>query len=164
VQNGVLGKDVYSVFSLVSVCVCCDTDVFCSGCHLIQLWCGTGRQRIFCTPGLTWCPRNYWIWRWDYPLVSVLRAYHINVEVPMFWTGCITCMSADCHCFNAFQSNMSYVAGCRDSAVGARTDLYDVLVNLPAREITVATHAKGNKVAAILCLINVKKPLRQIVA
>ncbi|PNF20230.1 putative protein FAM45B [Cryptotermes secundus] len=40
------------------------------------------------------------------------------------------------------KSNMSYVAGCRDSGVGARTDLYDVLVNLPAREITVATHAK----------------------
>jgi hypothetical protein len=45
---------------------------------------------------------------------------------------------------------MSYVAGCRDSGVGARTDLYDVLVNLPAREITVATHAKGNSVAVSL--------------
>ncbi|KDR18834.1 putative protein FAM45B [Zootermopsis nevadensis] len=40
------------------------------------------------------------------------------------------------------KSNTSYVAGCRDSGVGARTDLYDVLVNLPAREITVAAHAK----------------------
>jgi hypothetical protein len=39
------------------------------------------------------------------------------------------------------------VAGCRDSSVGARTDLYDVLVNIPAREITVATHAKGNNLA-----------------
>jgi hypothetical protein len=45
---------------------------------------------------------------------------------------------------------MSYVAGCRDSGVGVRTDLYDVLVNLPAREITVATHAKGNSIAVIL--------------
>jgi hypothetical protein len=45
---------------------------------------------------------------------------------------------------------MSYVAGCRDSGVGARSDLYDVLVNLPAREITVATHAKGNNIAVIL--------------
>jgi hypothetical protein len=53
-----------------------------------------------------------------------------------------------CHftsAFISFQSNTSYVAGCRDSGVGARTDLYDVLVNLPAREITVAPHAKGNK-------------------
>jgi hypothetical protein len=47
---------------------------------------------------------------------------------------------------------MSYMAGCRDSGVGARTDLYDVLVNLPAREITVATHAKGSNIAVILCL------------
>jgi hypothetical protein len=62
-----------------------------------------------------------------------------------------TSTSAECHCFNAFQSNMSYVAGCRNSAVGTRTDLYDVLVNLPAREITVATHAKGNTVA-VFCV------------
>ncbi|KAJ9585821.1 hypothetical protein L9F63_020523 [Diploptera punctata] len=40
------------------------------------------------------------------------------------------------------KSHTSYVAGCRDSDVGTRTDLYDVLVNLPAREITVAPHAK----------------------
>lgn len=35
-----------------------------------------------------------------------------------------------------------YVAGCRNSAISSRTDLYDLLVNIPAREITVAPHAK----------------------
>ncbi|CAL1267097.1 unnamed protein product [Larinioides sclopetarius] len=36
----------------------------------------------------------------------------------------------------------SYVAGFRDAAVEGRTELYDVFVNLPAIEITVAAHAK----------------------
>lgn len=40
------------------------------------------------------------------------------------------------------KSNTSFIAGCRDSSVGSKTDLYDVLVNLPAREITVAPHVK----------------------
>ncbi|XP_015606707.1 putative protein FAM45B [Cephus cinctus] len=35
-----------------------------------------------------------------------------------------------------------YVAGCRDSSISSRIELYDLLVNLPAREITVAPHAK----------------------
>ncbi|XP_012289016.1 putative protein FAM45B [Orussus abietinus] len=35
-----------------------------------------------------------------------------------------------------------YVAGCRDSSISSKTELYDLLVNLPAREITVASHAK----------------------
>lgn len=39
-----------------------------------------------------------------------------------------------------------YIAGFRDSAVGSRNDLYDVLVNLPAREISVAPHAKESMV------------------
>ena len=43
------------------------------------------------------------------------------------------------------------MAGCRDSGAVAFTDLYDVLVNLPAREITVATHAKGNNFAFKPC-------------
>lgn len=36
----------------------------------------------------------------------------------------------------------SYVMGCADSSIATRNDLFDVLVNLPAREITVAPHAK----------------------
>ncbi|XP_066994835.2 putative DENN domain-containing protein 10 B [Anabrus simplex] len=40
------------------------------------------------------------------------------------------------------KSNTCYIAGCRDSAVCSRSDLYDLLVNLPAREITIAPHAK----------------------
>ncbi|KZC04816.1 PREDICTED: protein FAM45A-like [Dufourea novaeangliae] len=35
-----------------------------------------------------------------------------------------------------------YVAGCRNSSISSRTDLFDLLVNIPAREITVASHAK----------------------
>ncbi|XP_066589849.1 putative DENN domain-containing protein 10 B [Prorops nasuta] len=35
-----------------------------------------------------------------------------------------------------------YVAGCRNSSISSRNDLYDLLVNIPAREITVAPHAK----------------------
>ncbi|XP_011259085.1 protein FAM45A isoform X2 [Camponotus floridanus] len=35
-----------------------------------------------------------------------------------------------------------YVAGCSNSSISSRTDLYDLLVNIPAREITVASHAK----------------------
>ncbi|KAG7189639.1 hypothetical protein KM043_017319 [Ampulex compressa] len=35
-----------------------------------------------------------------------------------------------------------YVAGCRNSSISSRTDLFDVLVNIPAREITIASHAK----------------------
>ncbi|KAL6430300.1 hypothetical protein ACFW04_007783 [Cataglyphis niger] len=35
-----------------------------------------------------------------------------------------------------------YVAGCSNSSISSRTDLYDLLVNIPAREITVAPHAK----------------------
>lgn len=38
-----------------------------------------------------------------------------------------------------------YVAGCSNSSISSRTDLYDLLVNIPAREITVASHAKGNE-------------------
>ncbi|XP_049863153.1 putative DENN domain-containing protein 10 B isoform X2 [Schistocerca gregaria] len=40
------------------------------------------------------------------------------------------------------KSNTYYIAGCKDSAVCSRLDLFDLLVNLPAREITVAPHAK----------------------
>ncbi|RZF38158.1 hypothetical protein LSTR_LSTR005519 [Laodelphax striatellus] len=40
------------------------------------------------------------------------------------------------------KSSSSYVMGCRDSSIACQTDLYDVLVNLPAREITVAPQAK----------------------
>ncbi|PRD26004.1 UNVERIFIED_CONTAM: fam45a [Trichonephila clavipes] len=36
----------------------------------------------------------------------------------------------------------TYIAGFRDAAVEGRTELYDVFVNLPAIEITVAAHAK----------------------
>ncbi|XP_014208839.1 putative protein FAM45B [Copidosoma floridanum] len=35
-----------------------------------------------------------------------------------------------------------YVAGFRDSAISSRSELYDLFVNLPAREIIVANHAK----------------------
>ncbi|KAF7994770.1 hypothetical protein HCN44_004242 [Aphidius gifuensis] len=35
-----------------------------------------------------------------------------------------------------------YVAGCSDSSVSSRPELYDLLVNIPAREVTVAPHAK----------------------
>lgn len=37
----------------------------------------------------------------------------------------------------------TYIAGFRDAAVEGRTELYDVFVNLPAIEITIAAHAKG---------------------
>lgn len=37
------------------------------------------------------------------------------------------------------------MAGCSNSSISSRTDLYDLLVNIPAREITVASHAKGNR-------------------
>ena len=61
------------------------------------------------------------------------------------WTTTVTNLSSFIlEYVDVLQSHTSYVAGCRDSAVGTRTDLYDVLVNLPAREITVAPHAKGN--------------------
>ncbi|XP_057334969.1 DENN domain-containing protein 10-like [Microplitis mediator] len=40
------------------------------------------------------------------------------------------------------KSNTYYIAGCRDSAVALKTELYDLLVNIPAREITIAPHAK----------------------
>ncbi|GFY51952.1 DENN domain-containing protein 10 [Trichonephila inaurata madagascariensis] len=39
-------------------------------------------------------------------------------------------------------SLQTYIAGFRDAAVEGRTELYDVFVNLPAIEITVAAHAK----------------------
>lgn len=39
-----------------------------------------------------------------------------------------------------------YVAGCSNSSISLRTDLYDLLVNIPAREITVASHAKESLV------------------
>lgn len=42
-----------------------------------------------------------------------------------------------------FQGHSYYIAGCRDNLVASRSELYDLLVNLPAREITVAPHAKG---------------------
>ncbi|XP_075210927.1 putative DENN domain-containing protein 10 B [Lycorma delicatula] len=40
------------------------------------------------------------------------------------------------------KSSSCYIMGCQDSSVASQTELYDVLVNLPAREITVAPHAK----------------------
>ncbi|XP_015518994.2 putative DENN domain-containing protein 10 B [Neodiprion lecontei] len=40
------------------------------------------------------------------------------------------------------KGHSSYIAGCRDSLVASRAELYDLLVNLPAREITIASHAK----------------------
>jgi len=36
----------------------------------------------------------------------------------------------------------TYIAGFRDAAVEGRTELYDLFVNLPAIEITIAAHAK----------------------
>lgn len=66
-------------------------------------------------------------------------------------TGYISNTGVEYYCFVCLQSNTSYVAGCRDSGAVAFTDLYDVLVNLPAREITVATHAKGNSIAFKPC-------------
>lgn len=41
-------------------------------------------------------------------------------------------------------SMKTYVAGFKDAAVEGRADLYDLFVNLPAIEINVAAHAKGN--------------------
>ncbi|XP_003706599.1 DENN domain-containing protein 10 [Megachile rotundata] len=35
-----------------------------------------------------------------------------------------------------------YIAGCRNVFISSRTELFDLLVNIPAREITVASHAK----------------------
>ncbi|KAK9496575.1 hypothetical protein O3M35_013161 [Rhynocoris fuscipes] len=35
-----------------------------------------------------------------------------------------------------------YIAGCSDNSIFSRPELYDVLVNLPAKEITVAQHCK----------------------
>ncbi|XP_043470901.1 DENN domain-containing protein 10-like [Leptopilina heterotoma] len=40
------------------------------------------------------------------------------------------------------KSHQYYVMGCTDSSISSKTELYDLLVNLPAREITVANHAK----------------------
>uniref|UniRef100_A0A1B6LK26 UDENN domain-containing protein n=1 Tax=Graphocephala atropunctata TaxID=36148 RepID=A0A1B6LK26_9HEMI len=39
-------------------------------------------------------------------------------------------------------NSQSYIVGCSDSRILSRVDLFDVLVNLPAREITIAPHAK----------------------
>ncbi|GLH02860.1 Protein FAM45A [Gryllus bimaculatus] len=44
------------------------------------------------------------------------------------------------------KSNSHYIAGTRDSTIGSRADLFDVLVNLPAREITIAPHAKESMI------------------
>lgn len=38
--------------------------------------------------------------------------------------------------------NKNFVAGFTDSAICSKTDLYDLLVNLPASEISVMPHAK----------------------
>ncbi|XP_046383798.1 DENN domain-containing protein 10-like [Ischnura elegans] len=40
------------------------------------------------------------------------------------------------------KSNQYYVAGCRDASVCSRKDIYDILINLPAKEINIAPHAK----------------------
>ncbi|KAK0161602.1 hypothetical protein PV327_010057 [Microctonus hyperodae] len=42
------------------------------------------------------------------------------------------------------KNNLHYVAGCMDSAISKKVDLYDLLVNIPAREITIAPHAKDS--------------------
>ncbi|KAK3913197.1 DENN domain-containing protein 10 [Frankliniella fusca] len=44
------------------------------------------------------------------------------------------------------KASQCYIAGFKDSAIGSRADLYDVLVNLPAREISVAPHAKESMI------------------
>jgi hypothetical protein len=71
------------------------------------------------------------------------------------WLFCsVNMLQRKCKCrvlLLCLQSNTSYVAGCRDSGAVAFTDLYDVLVNLPAREITVAPHAKGNSIVFKPC-------------
>jgi hypothetical protein len=66
-------------------------------------------------------------------------------------TSYIANANVEYYCFICLQSSTSYVAGCRDSGAVQFTDLYDVLVNLPAREITVAAHAKGNSIAFKPC-------------
>ena len=38
----------------------------------------------------------------------------------------------------------SYVAGFTDAAIENRTDLFDLFINVPAAEITIAPNAKGN--------------------
>ncbi|KAG8266825.1 Protein fam45a [Homalodisca vitripennis] len=48
-------------------------------------------------------------------------------------------------------SSQSYIVGCSDSRILSRVDLFDVLVNLPAQEITIAPHAKGNTATSAVC-------------
>ncbi|XP_034952294.1 putative DENN domain-containing protein 10 B [Chelonus insularis] len=43
---------------------------------------------------------------------------------------------------NDLKGKKYYVAGCRDSSISLKPELYDLLVNIPAREITIAPHAK----------------------
>jgi len=43
-----------------------------------------------------------------------------------------------------FQESRQHVIGCTDSSVDNRVDLYDLYVNVPASEISVAPQARGN--------------------
>lgn len=40
------------------------------------------------------------------------------------------------------QTYLYYVVGCKDSSILSKPEFYDLLVNIPAREITTAPHAK----------------------
>lgn len=42
--------------------------------------------------------------------------------------------------------NIYYVAGFKDSTICSKPELYDLLVNLPASEISIMPHAKGIKI------------------
>jgi hypothetical protein len=42
------------------------------------------------------------------------------------------------------QDKQFYIMGCPQADVENRTDLYDVFVNIPAAEIIVPSHAKGD--------------------
>lgn len=37
-----------------------------------------------------------------------------------------------------------YIAGCTDNTICSRPDLFDILVNLPAREITISPHTRDS--------------------
>ncbi|XP_011501316.1 PREDICTED: protein FAM45A-like [Ceratosolen solmsi marchali] len=43
---------------------------------------------------------------------------------------------------NELKKNSFYVAGCRDNLISSKPELYDLLVNIPAREVIVPNHAK----------------------
>ncbi|EGG14915.1 FAM45 family protein [Cavenderia fasciculata] len=76
------------------------------------------------------------------PLLKVIRGFPLFVFHRQNWSLLRPYVTVDEDEIKELVNNGVYVAGFTDPSIKSREDLYDLLVDLPSKEITVASHAK----------------------